>query len=94
MTTGAGGREAGAGAFADQIAFELSQCAKQVKHESTTIDAVSILLHASQADAGGVKPLDQVDQIFQRATQPVWFGSLFICKLVARRQHGRVSHGA
>ncbi|MBB5510048.1 hypothetical protein HDG35_006344 [Paraburkholderia sp. JPY681] len=72
MAACAGRRQTGASALADEVALELSQGAKQVKHESTTdrrgIDA---LLQAAQADAGGIEPLDQVNQVLQRPPEPV-----------------------
>jgi hypothetical protein len=65
-------RQARSGAFADQVALERGQRAAPVEHQAATDRrGVDVLLHAAQADAGGVQWFDQGDQVFKRTPQPI-----------------------
>ena len=43
-----------------------------MEHQTTANRrGVDVLLHTAQADAGGVQLLDEMDQILERATEPI-----------------------
>ena len=61
---GSGGGQSGAGAFADQVAFELGQGGEDVEHElASRGGGVDRLLQAAEPDAAFSQAGDGVDQV-------------------------------
>jgi hypothetical protein len=49
-----------------QVALEIGERAEQVKYEAAVNQCrIDAFLKAAQTDAGGVRPLDQIDEVFQ-----------------------------
>ena len=70
--TGPGGLETGAGAFADQVAFELRQRAEDVEHERATGRAgVDRLGQRAELHSPFIEYGHQVDQVLHAPTEPV-----------------------
>ena len=71
---GAGRRQSGLGALADDVALKLGQRGEQIKHEPALgRGRVQVVLQADEVDALVLKPCHQHHQVFQRAAQPVEF---------------------
>jgi hypothetical protein len=69
---GPSGGQPGAGAFADEIAFELGQGGKHVKDElAAGGGGVDRLLQAAEPHAAISQPGDGVDQVAERPAQAV-----------------------
>ena len=69
---GGSGREPGPGPFADQVALELPERAEQVEDEAAArCGGVDRLGQRAEADALPLKSGDGLDQVRQRATEPV-----------------------
>ena len=72
--TGPGRGQPGAGAFADQVAFELGQSGKDVEDElATRGGGVDRLLQTPEPDAPLGQAGDGIDQMAQGAAEPVQF---------------------
>ena len=71
-SSGAGGFEAGAGAFADQVAFELRQTAEDVEHERAARRAgVDRLGQGTELHSPFVEDGHQIDQVPHAPAEPV-----------------------
>ena len=71
---GPGGGQPGAGAFADEVALELGQGREHVEDElAAGGGGVDRLLEAAEPDPALGQPGDGVDEVAQRAAQPVEF---------------------
>jgi hypothetical protein len=69
---GPGGGQPGAGAFADQVAFELGQGREDMKDElAGGGGGVDRLLEAAEPDPALSQPRDGVDQMPQGAAEPI-----------------------
>ena len=69
---GPGGGQPGAGAFADEVAFELGQGGEDVEDElAAGGGGVDRLLEATEPDPAVGEAGDGVDQVAQRPAQPV-----------------------
>ena len=72
MAAGPGGGEPGAGAFADEVAFELGQGGEDVEDElAARRGGVDCLLQAAEPDAAVGQAGDGVDQVAQGAAEAV-----------------------
>jgi hypothetical protein len=98
-TPGPGGRQPGGGAFADEVAFELGQGAKDVEDElAAGGGGVDRLLQTAEPDATVGESGDGVDQMPEGAAEAVEFpddqgiaGAQLVQKLL---QTGSVAAGA
>ena len=71
---GPGGGQPGAGAFADEVTFELGQGREDVEDElAAGGGGVDRLLEAAEPDAAVGQAGDGVDQVAQRPAEPVEF---------------------
>jgi hypothetical protein len=72
---GPGGGQPGAGALADEVAFELGQSREDVEHELAAGGGggVDRLLEAAEADPALSQAGDGIDQVPQGAAEPVQF---------------------
>jgi hypothetical protein len=69
---GSGGSQAGGGAFADEVAFELGQGGEHVEHElAPGGGGVDCLLEAAEPDAAVGQVGDGVDQVAQGAAEAI-----------------------
>ncbi len=60
------------GALSDEIPLELSQCSEEMEDQlATTGRRVDLLLQGPEANAAFLEVTDGVDQMRQRATEPV-----------------------
>jgi hypothetical protein len=66
------GGKARPGPLTDQVALELGQCGEDVEHELATRDSgIDRLLQAAEPDTTVGERGDGVDQVAQRAAEPV-----------------------
>ena len=64
--------EAGTGSFADEVALELSECAENVKDEpSAWRRGVDRFCQRAEADAACFQAVHRLDQVRQRAAEPI-----------------------